>query len=46
MVADIVACDHLLRTPLIHLPGVEHLKTHLALNPIKKVRGTPLPKSG
>ena len=46
MVTDIDACDHFLRNQLIHLPGVEHLKTHLALNPIKKVRGTPLPKLG
>lgn len=46
MVADIECCDRFLRDRLIHLPGVEHLKTHLALNPIKKARGTPLPKPG
>ncbi|MDP6375423.1 MAG: Lrp/AsnC family transcriptional regulator [Pseudomonadales bacterium] len=39
MVTDIDASDHFLRNQLIHLPGVEHLKTHLALNPIKKSQG-------
>jgi len=39
MVADIATYDQFLREELVHFPGVQRVKTHLALNPIKKATG-------
>ncbi|RKZ99617.1 MAG: AsnC family transcriptional regulator [Gammaproteobacteria bacterium] len=39
MVTDIASYDIFLREELIHFPGVQRVKTHLALNPIKKSSG-------
>jgi len=36
MVSDISSIDQFLRDELILFPGVQRVKTHLALNPIKK----------
>jgi len=44
MVADIASYDQFLRDEFIHFPGVQRVKTHLALNPIKKSTGVLLKK--
>ncbi len=36
MVASIGAYDEFLREEFIHFPGVQQVKSHLALNPVKK----------
>ncbi len=36
MVASISAYDEFLREEFIHFPGVQQVKSHLALNPVKK----------
>ena len=42
MATDIASYDKFLREELIHFPGVQRVKTHLALNPIKKITGIHL----
>ena len=44
MVKDIANYDQFLRDEFIHFPGVQRVKTHLALNPIKKATGILLKK--
>jgi len=39
MVKDIASYDQFLREELVHFPGVVRVKSHLALNPIKKTTG-------
>ena len=46
MVADITSYDKFLRDEFIHFPGVSRVKTHLALNPIKKSKSVLLKKIG
>jgi Lrp/AsnC family leucine-responsive transcriptional regulator len=41
MVADMQACDRFLRDELIRFPGVQRVKTSLALKPIKQFQGLP-----
>ena len=44
MVADIASYDQFLREEFIDFPGVQRVKTHLALNPIKKSSAVLLKK--
>ena len=46
MVADIASYDQFLREEFIDFPGVQRVKTHLALNPIKKSSAMLLKKIG
>ncbi len=45
MVEDVSRYDQFLREEFIHFPGVQRVKTHLALSPIKKSSGILLNKT-